>query len=67
MMPGGINGVQLAAEVAQRRPGLPLLLTSGYSGSARNEAEALGIRILAKPYGIAELRAALAAALSATS
>ena len=66
MMPGGINGVQLAAEVAQRRPGLPLLLTSGYSGSARNEAEALGIRILAKPYGIAELRAALAAALSAT-
>jgi signal transduction histidine kinase/CheY-like chemotaxis protein len=59
MMPGGMNGVELAREVRTRRPNLPFLLTSGYAGAARREAEAAGMRILAKPYGIDELAAAL--------
>jgi signal transduction histidine kinase/CheY-like chemotaxis protein len=60
MMPGGMNGVELAREVRSRRPSLPVVLTSGYAGSARREAEHDGMRILAKPYGIDELAAALA-------
>jgi signal transduction histidine kinase/ActR/RegA family two-component response regulator len=59
MMPGGMNGVELAREVHLRRAGLPVLLTSGYAGSARAEAEAEGMRILAKPYAINQLAAAL--------
>jgi CheY-like chemotaxis protein len=59
MMPGGMNGVELVREVRLRRPSLPVLLTSGYAGAARREAEAAGMRILAKPYGIDELAAAL--------
>jgi CheY-like chemotaxis protein len=31
MMPGGMNGVELAREVRRRRSGLPILLTSGYA------------------------------------
>ncbi|MBO9715959.1 MAG: response regulator [Pseudoxanthomonas sp.] len=60
MMPGGISGLDLAREIRQRRPGLPVLLTSGYAGAGGPEAEALGIEILRKPYGIEDLRAALA-------
>jgi len=64
MMPGGMNGVELAHEVRKRRSDVPVLLTSGYSEGAVREAEAAGIRILPKPYHIAELAAALAATKS---
>jgi PAS domain S-box-containing protein len=30
MMPGGMNGLQLADQVRQRRPGTPILVTTGY-------------------------------------
>jgi CheY-like chemotaxis protein len=60
MMPGGTSGIELAREIRQRRPELPVLLTSGYAGAGGPEAEALGIEILRKPYGIDDLRAALA-------
>ena len=59
MMPGGTNGLQLAKEIRLRRPGLPVLLTSGYAEASRVEAEQLGIPVLRKPYGINELRAAV--------
>lgn len=59
MMPGGMNGVELAREVRSRKPGLPVLLTSGYAGAARAQAEAEGMPILAKPYGIDELASSL--------
>ena len=59
MMPGGMNGVELAREVRSRKPGLPVLLTSGYAGASRAQAEAEGMRILAKPYGIDDLAMAL--------
>lgn len=59
MMPGGMNGVQLAREVHARRVGLPILLTSGYAEAAAPAAEAEGVRILPKPYRIEELALAL--------
>lgn len=59
MMPGGMNGVELAREVRSRKPGLPVLLTSGYAGASRAQAEAEGMRILTKPYGIDDLAVAL--------
>jgi CheY-like chemotaxis protein len=59
MMPGDMNGVDLAREVRLRRPDLPVLLTSGYAEAARRDAEAEGVRILPKPYRVDELQAAL--------
>jgi CheY-like chemotaxis protein len=49
MMPGGMNGVQLAEEVRRRFPRLPILLATGYS-EAMPEATAKGLPIIAKPY-----------------
>ncbi len=60
MMPGGTSGIDLAREIRQRQPTLPVLLTSGYAGAGAREAEAMGIEILRKPYGIEDLRAAVA-------
>ena len=64
MMPGGMNGVELAREIHRRRAELPVLLTSGYAEAAAREANSAGIRILSKPYRIDELSAALNAATS---
>jgi signal transduction histidine kinase/CheY-like chemotaxis protein len=59
MMPGGMNGVDLAREVHVRRQDLPILLTSGYAEAAARAAEEEGVRILPKPYRIEELAVAL--------
>jgi signal transduction histidine kinase/CheY-like chemotaxis protein len=61
MMPGRMNGVELAQEIRRRRPNLPVLLTSGYVEAARRNAGAQRIKIIPKPYRIDELRDALAA------
>jgi signal transduction histidine kinase/ActR/RegA family two-component response regulator len=61
MMPGRMNGVELAQEIQRRRPNLPVLLTSGYADAARRKAGAQEVRIIPKPYRIDELRDALAA------
>jgi signal transduction histidine kinase/CheY-like chemotaxis protein len=61
MMPGGMNGVDLARELRRRRVELPVLLTSGYAEAAKQAADAEGIRILPKPYLLGELAAALQA------
>ncbi len=62
MMPGGMNGIELAREIRRRRAELPVLLTSGYAEAAAHEANAEGIPILPKPYRLDELSAALHAA-----
>ena len=52
VMPGGMNGPQLAAEVATLRPGVPVLFTSGYTENAivhHNRVDA-GVHLLHKPY-----------------
>lgn len=60
MMPGEMNGVELAREIRARRGQMPILLTSGYAEAARPDADADDIRILPKPYRLDELSAALA-------
>jgi PAS domain S-box-containing protein len=59
MMPGGMNGVDLAKEIRTRKYDVPVLLTSGYAAAFQAEAHALGVRILAKPYRMEELSAVL--------
>jgi DNA-binding LytR/AlgR family response regulator len=49
VMPGKLNGIELARAVRQRSPRIPVLLTTGYSAEA-GEASAEGFAILAKPY-----------------
>jgi hypothetical protein len=52
IMPGRLKGRQLAAEMAQRRPGLNVLFTSGYIENAIIHHGRLdsGVLLLAKPY-----------------
>jgi CheY-like chemotaxis protein len=64
MMPGGMNGVDLAHEIRRRRGDLPIVLTSGYAEATMQEANAAGVHILPKPYGLDELSTALHAAIS---
>ncbi|MBV8456560.1 MAG: response regulator [Acetobacteraceae bacterium] len=53
LLPGGMLGEALAREAQRMRPGLRVLLTSGYAGSA--DAAEAGMVFLAKPYRRAEL------------
>jgi DNA-binding NtrC family response regulator len=54
-MPGGMNGLELASEIAARFPGIPVLLTTGYSASAQ-DAVRQGVIVLQKPYDLEGLR-----------
>jgi signal transduction histidine kinase/CheY-like chemotaxis protein len=56
IMPGGMNGVELANEIRRRRPELPILLTTGYGAGAD---VATDFPILRKPYEIEDLGRAL--------
>ena len=55
----GMSGIQLAQEARRLRPGIPILLTSGYTDHV-SVAGTMGLKILSKPYRIADLRQALA-------
>jgi two-component system NtrC family sensor kinase len=55
LMPGGRNGLDLAREVNERYPHIPVLLTTGYSASAQ-EAVRTGVAVLQKPYDLEALR-----------
>jgi signal transduction histidine kinase/CheY-like chemotaxis protein len=59
MMPGDMDGLQLSREVKARHPGVPVLLTSGYAEMIRRTTSLAGVRILAKPFELHELAAAL--------
>jgi signal transduction histidine kinase/CheY-like chemotaxis protein len=61
MMPGRMNGMQLAQEIRRRRPNLPVLLTSGYIEPSSRNALSQPIKIIPKPYRMEQLRDALAA------
>jgi PAS domain S-box-containing protein len=65
VMPGNVTGIDLAHEVRRQRPGLPILLTSGFSDpeTLHAEATALGVQVLRKPYRKAELAEYLRMAL----
>ncbi|HEX2553891.1 MAG TPA: ATP-binding protein [Microvirga sp.] len=60
VMPGGMDGLDLAQEVRRRWPGLPILLVSGYSTSASAATEQ-GFTLIMKPYQVSELAAAIRA------
>lgn len=57
VMPGGINGPQLALEAERLRPGLPVLFTSGYTENAIMHHGRLdaGVQLLTKPYRLEDL------------
>jgi signal transduction histidine kinase len=52
VMPGGINGIQLAEEARRLQPSLKVLLTSGYTAAALREKHSLPkeFPVLGKPY-----------------
>jgi len=58
LMPGGMNGLELAEAVRRKYPKLPVLLTTGYSSSAQ-DALRRGFDVLQKPYDLAALERAL--------
>ena len=64
MMPGGMNGLALALEARRRRPGLAVLLTTGYTGGSPEEG-LVGLPMLRKPYRIDDLAQALQRILAA--
>jgi two-component system, NtrC family, sensor kinase len=66
LMPGGMNGLELADAVHRRLPQMAVLLTTGYSSSAQ-DAVRRGFEVLQKPYDIATLERALREARGATS
>lgn len=59
VMPGGMNGPQLAAEATARYPELKVLFTSGYTENAIIHQGRLdpGVKLLSKPYRRQELAA----------
>ncbi len=59
VMPGRLNGMDLAREIGRLRPALPVVLTTGYSEAA-TVAREHGFRLLMKPYRMDALAAALA-------
>jgi len=65
IMPGGLNGRQLAVEMASRRSQLKVLFTSGYTENAIIHHGRLdaGVLLLAKPYRKLELARMLRVAL----
>jgi len=67
VLPGGMNGAELAREAQQRRPELKVLFTSGYTESALVNDGRLeeGVELLPKPYRKADLAARLRAMLTA--
>lgn len=57
LMPGGMNGFELAAEIRRRRPGIAILMTSGFPGNFMPGA-CDDFDIIRKPFTQTELGAA---------
>jgi signal transduction histidine kinase/CheY-like chemotaxis protein len=52
VMPGKISGIDLAGILRERRPGLPVVLATGYTDQ---RATVPGVQVLAKPYELDQL------------
>ncbi|MEO8316876.1 MAG: PAS domain S-box protein [Bradyrhizobium sp.] len=63
IMPG-MNGVELAGVIRERYPGLPVVLTSGYSNVLAENAHR-GFELIQKPYSVEVLSRILRKAISA--
>jgi PAS domain S-box-containing protein len=66
IMPGGMNGVELAHAAVALRPGLPVILTSGYTGETLGAAAEAPWPLLAKPYPAEALAAIIDAVMGRT-
>ncbi len=64
VMPGGMNGLQLAVEARRLRPDLKVLLTSGYTAGIETTSTE-DIPLLTKPYDRGQLASQLRAVLQA--
>jgi CheY-like chemotaxis protein len=66
IMPGAMNGRQLANEVLKSKPGLKVLFTSGYTENAIIHHGRLdsGVLLLAKPYRKSDLAGMIRKALA---
>jgi signal transduction histidine kinase/CheY-like chemotaxis protein len=65
VLPGGMNGRQVAEQLERERPGLRVLYASGYSLDVLHERNQLepGLRLLTKPYDLQQLSEAIRATL----
>jgi CheY-like chemotaxis protein len=65
VMPGGMNGRQLADEALRRRPQLKVLFTTGYTRNAIVHHGRLdaGVQMIGKPFLLGELSAKVRALL----
>ena len=63
VMPGGMNGTDLARAARRMRPALPVVLASGYAARTAGDIPA-GVALLTKPYHRDELARALRRARS---
>jgi CheY-like chemotaxis protein len=65
VMPGGMNGRQLADEARRQRPGLKVLFTTGYTPNAVVHGGVLdaGVNLLSKPFTYEQLAAKVRAML----
>ncbi|MFP5516373.1 MAG: hypothetical protein ACLGJC_25245, partial [Alphaproteobacteria bacterium] len=62
VMPGSVNGVELARRAQRLRPTLPVVLTTGYTEDVGGMD---GFHVLAKPYRIEDLAGAIEQELAA--
>jgi signal transduction histidine kinase len=68
VIPGGVNGIELARIVQRRWPDTRIALTSGFSeATVHGDPEAIGVRLLTKPYRRAELAQMLREVMSGRS
>lgn len=58
LMPGGMTGLELGHAIRQRYRGMPVLLATGYSDSARDAVQQ-GFVVLQKPFDLAALEEGL--------
>ena len=56
VLPGGLNGAELAREARELRPGMKILLTTGYARSALDDADVeAGLELISKPFSVERL------------
>ena len=68
IMPGGMNGLGLAEEVAKTHPDLPVLLTTGYNEDLTVDGpNRPAIDVIGKPYRRSELADRVNAALNSSA